>query len=124
MIGFSRVEVVTDKSSARRRAPVNSSSRIALACTSLCLAVSTTGAQSVRQCPLSERQAALARPVVATGFVAGNIELWHYFKKAWWSGEKAPHLFFRSDRDEDFRDQDKLGHLLGGYQLTRVGYES
>jgi hypothetical protein len=72
MIGFSRAEFVTDKSSARRRAPVNSSSRIALACTSLCLAVSTTGAQSVRQCPLSERQAAFARPVVATGFVAGN----------------------------------------------------
>jgi hypothetical protein len=84
---------------------VNSSSRIALACTSLCLAVSTTGAQSVRQCPLSERQAAFARPVVATGFVAGNVELWHYFKQAWWSGEKAPRFFFRSDWDEDFRDQ-------------------
>jgi len=49
---------------------VGSSSRIALACTSLCLAVSATGAQSVRQCPLSERQAAFARPVVATGLVA------------------------------------------------------
>ena len=40
------------------------------------------------------------------------------------SGEKAPHFFFRSDWDEDFRDQDKFGHLLGGYQLTRAGYES
>jgi len=61
---------------------------------------------------------------VGTAFVGGNIELWHYFKKAWWSGEKAPHFFFRSDWDEDFRDQDKFGHLLGGYQLTRAGYES
>jgi hypothetical protein len=61
---------------------------------------------------------------VGTSFVGGNIELWHYFKKAWWSGEKAPHFFFRSDWDEDFRDQDKFGHLLGGYQLTRAGYES
>jgi hypothetical protein len=48
--------------------------------------------------------------------VGGNIELWHLFKKAWWSGEKAPHFFFRSDWDKDFRDQDKFGHLLGGYQ--------
>ncbi len=37
---------------------------------------------------------------------------------------KGPHFFFRSGWDEDFRDQDKFGHLLGGYQLTRVGYEA
>ena len=85
--------------------------------------MSTTGAQSVRQCPLPERQAAFARPLVATGFVAGNVELWHY-KKAWWSGEKAPHFFFRSDWDEDFRDRDKFGHLLGGCQQSRAGYET
>ena len=124
MIGFSRAGVVTEKSSACRGAPAISPFRFALACISLCLTVATAGAQSVRQCPLSKRQAAFARPAVATGFVAGNIELWHYFKKAWWSGEKAPHFFFRSDWDEDFRDQDKFGHLLGGYQLSRVGYES
>jgi len=103
---------------------VGSSFRITSAWISLCLVVATAGAQDVRQCPLSERQASLARPAVATAFVGGNIELWHYFKKAWWSGEKAPHFFFRSDWDEDFRDQDKFGHLLGGYQLSRVGYES
>jgi hypothetical protein len=124
MVGFSRAGVVTDKSSACRGAPAISPFRFALAWISLCLTVATAGAQSVRQCPLSKRQAAFARPAVATGFVAGNIELWHYFKKAWWSGEKAPHFFFRSDWDEDFRDQDKFGHLLGGYQLSRVGYES
>jgi hypothetical protein len=53
---------------------VISPSRIALACTSLCLTVATIGAQTVRQCPVSERQAALARPVVATGFVAAAYE--------------------------------------------------
>ena len=75
-------------------------------------------------CSLSHSQTTLARSAVGTAFVGGNIELWHYFKQAWWSGEKAPHFFFRSDWDENFRDQDKFGHLLGGYQLTRVGYES
>jgi hypothetical protein len=77
-----------------------------------------------QSCPLSHSQTTLARSAVGTSFVGGNIELWHYFKRAWWSGEKAPHFFFRSDWDEDFRDQDKFGHLLGGYQLTRAGYES
>jgi len=88
------------------------------------LPLAAGGAQQIRQCALSERQAAIARPAVASAFVAGNIELWSYFKRAWWSGEKAPHFFFRADWDEDFRDQDKFGHLLGGYQLTRVGYET
>lgn len=61
---------------------------------------------------------------VATSFVAGNAYLWHYFKKAWWSGEKAPHLFFHADWDQDFRDQDKFGHMFGGYHLTRVGHDA
>ena len=64
------------------------------------------------------------RAGVATSFVAGNVYLWHYFKKAWWSGEKAPHLFFHADWDQNFRDQDKFGHLFGGYQLTRVGHDA
>ncbi|MDQ6717177.1 MAG: YfiM family protein, partial [Gemmatimonadota bacterium] len=63
------------------------------------------------------------RTGVATSFVAGNVYLWHYFKKAWWSGEKAPHLFFHADWDQDFRDQDKFGHMFGGYHLTRVGHD-
>jgi len=97
--------------------------RLALACISL-FPLAIAGAQNPRQCPLSKRQAEFARPAVASAFVAGNVELWSYFKRAWWSGEKAPHFFFRSDWDEDFRDQDKFGHLLGGYQLSRAGYES
>ena len=28
-------------------------------------------------------------------FVGGNAYLYHYFKKAWWSGERAPHFFFQ-----------------------------
>ena len=54
-------------------------------------------------------------------FVGGNAMLYRYFKRAWWSGERAPHFFFRADWDEDFRDQDKFGHMLGGYHLARFG---
>ena len=64
------------------------------------------------------------RTGVGTAFVAGNAYLWHYFKKAWWSGEKAPHLFFHADWDQDFRDQDKFGHMFGGYHLTRIGHDA
>ena len=56
-------------------APVIPPSRIAHACISLCLTVATAGAQGVCQYPPTERQAAFARPAVATWFVAGNIEL-------------------------------------------------
>jgi hypothetical protein len=63
-----------------------------------------------------------ARRVAAGAvFVGGNAALYSYFKRAWWSGTKAKHFFFRADWDEDFRDQDKFGHLFGGYQLTRLG---
>jgi Predicted periplasmic lipoprotein (DUF2279) len=64
------------------------------------------------------------RAGVGGAFVAGNAYLWHFFKKAWWSGEKAPHFFFRSDWDQDFRDQDKFGHMFGGYHLTRLGHDA
>src|ERR1700694_5339146 len=57
---------------------------------------------------------------MGTSLVGGNVELSHYFKKAAWSGEKAPRFFFRSDWDEALRDQDKAGHSLGGYQLTAL----
>jgi hypothetical protein len=64
------------------------------------------------------------RTGVAGAFVAGNVVLWHYFKKAWWSGQRAPHLFFHADWDQDFRDQDKFGHMFGGYHLTRLGHDA
>ncbi len=61
------------------------------------------------------------RAAVATVFVGGNAMLYSYFKRAWWSGERAKHFFFRADWDENFRDQDKFGHLFGGYHLARIG---
>ena len=73
-------------------------------------------------CPLSPTQLRAVRAGVGTGFVAGNAYLYHYFKKAWWSGERAPYFFFHADWDQEFRDQDKFGHLLGGYHLARIGY--
>jgi hypothetical protein len=73
-------------------------------------------------CPLSPTQLGAVRAGVGTGFVAGNAYLYHYFKKAWWSGERAPHFFFHADWDQEFRDQDKFGHMLGGYHLARIGY--
>ena len=73
-------------------------------------------------CPLGPSQVTAARAGVGTAFIGGNAYLYHYFKKAWWSGERAPHFFFHSDWDQEFRDQDKFGHLLGGFHLARIGY--
>jgi hypothetical protein len=63
----------------------------------------------------------LRRAGVAAAFVGGNAALYSYFKRAWWSGERADGFFFHADWDENFRDQDKLGHMLGGYHLARIG---
>jgi hypothetical protein len=73
-------------------------------------------------CPLTPAQLTAVRTGVGTAFVGGNAYLYHYFKKAWWSGERAPHFFFRADWDQEFRDQDKFGHMFGGYHLARIGY--
>ena len=73
-------------------------------------------------CRLTPNQLKAVRAGVGSAFVGGNAYLYHYFKKAWWSGERAPHFFFHADWDQDFRDQDKLGHMLGGYHLARIGY--
>ncbi len=63
----------------------------------------------------------LRRAGVAAAFVGGNAALLAYMKNAWWTGEKADEFFFRADWDENFRDQDKFGHALGGYHLARFG---
>ena len=73
-------------------------------------------------CPLTSNQLTAVRAGVGTAFVGGNAYLYHYFKKAWWSGTRAPHFFFHADWDQEFRDQDKFGHMLGGYHLARFGY--
>lgn len=72
-------------------------------------------------CGLSSSELALRRTGVGAAFVGGNGILYSYFKRAWWSGEKADHFFFHADWDENFRDQDKFGHSLGGYHLARFG---
>ena len=73
-------------------------------------------------CPLTTTQRNAVRTGVGSAFVGGNAYLYHYFKKAWWSGERAPHFFFHADWDQWFRDQDKFGHMLGGYHLARFGH--
>jgi hypothetical protein len=62
------------------------------------------------------------RAGVGGAFIGGNAYLYHYFKKAWWSGDPSDGFFFNADWDMEFRDQDKFGHMLGGYHLTRIGY--
>jgi len=73
-------------------------------------------------CPLTRSQLNAVRTGVGSAFVGGNAYLYHYFKKAWWSGDRAPHFFFHADWDQWFRDQDKFGHLFGGFHLARIGY--
>jgi hypothetical protein len=73
-------------------------------------------------CPINGNQLNAVRAGVATAFVGGNAYLYHYFKKAWWSGERSDGFFWNADWDMQFRDQDKFGHMLGGYHLTRIGY--
>ncbi len=91
----------------------------------LSIPLASAGAEAADStCAVRRENLTAIRTGVGTSFLAGNAYLWHYFKKAWWSGEKAPHLFFHADWDQDFRDQDKFGHLLGGYHLTRVGHDA
>ena len=73
-------------------------------------------------CPLTPNQLTAVRAGVGTAFVGMNAYLYHYFKQAWWSGEKADHFFFHADWDQWFRDQDKFGHMWGGFHLARFGY--
>lgn len=73
------------------------------------------------RCGMSSREVALRRTGVAAAFVGGNAALYSYFKRAWWSGKRADEFFFRADWDENFRDQDKFGHVWGGYHLARSG---
>lgn len=72
-------------------------------------------------CGRSASDLALRRAGVAGVFIGGNALLLAYMKNAWWSGERADKFFFRADWDEDFRDQDKFGHAVGGYHLARIG---
>jgi hypothetical protein len=78
-------------------------------------------ASRLSRCNQDPRDVHAKRLAVGAAFVGGNAALYSYFKRAWWSGTKAKHFFFHADWDEDFRDQDKFGHMLGGYHLARIG---
>ena len=78
-------------------------------------------ATAISKCDSSASDVEASRVGVGAVFVGGNALLYRYFKRAWWSGEKAKHFFFRADWDEDFRDQDKFGHMFGGFHLARIG---
>ena len=89
------------------------------------LAVVMLGARAPRAhaqpnagCPGNQRA---ARLLVGTGAVAANAGLYVYFRNAWWSGEKADRFFVNWEHGLSFREQDKLGHVVGGYHLTRLG---
>jgi uncharacterized protein YfiM (DUF2279 family) len=77
---------------------------------------------TARWCRPGAKGRRLAQSAVAATFVGGNLGLYEYFRRAWWSGEKAP-FFINYDWNGPFRDQDKLGHLLGGYMLSETGRE-
>lgn len=94
---------------------------LALALVLALLAARPARAQWTGDCDSTSRPA--TRAAVATAAVAGNAALLLYFKSAWWSGERAKHFFFHADWDQQFRDQDKFGHMWGGYHLTRGGAE-
>lgn len=86
------------------------------------IAPATAGAQmDSAYCKPESMGQSERRALAAATFVGANAGLFVYFKKAWWSGERAPKFFFRPDWDQDFRDQDKFGHFLGGYHLARIG---
>lgn len=62
-----------------------------------------------------------AQAAVAAAAVGGNVALYAYFENAWWAGDRAERFWVNHDWGMDFRDQDKLGHVWGGYHLARLG---
>ena len=84
------------------------------------LSPASASAQGAAWCETPATKTA-ARVGVASGAVVGNVALQVYFKNAWWAGEKAESFWFNNDWDMAFRDQDKFGHLFGGYHLARIG---
>jgi hypothetical protein len=75
------------------------------------------------QTPLCRSSAyrAGARTTVGAAALGGNVALYQYFRQAWWSGERAEHLWVNWERHESFREMDKFGHAWGGFHLARLG---
>ena len=72
------------------------------------------------RCNLPSRE--LSRDLAAGGMAGGYAALHIYLNREWWSQTPAK-WFVANDWDQNERDEDKLGHFLGGYQLTRVTTE-
>ena len=85
----------------------------------LMLAAPALRAQSNEGCE-NPRRRTTARVAVGTVFVGGNLALYEYFRRAWWSGEQSSSLWVNWERRSPFREQDKLGHALGGFHLARA----
>lgn len=77
-------------------------------------------ARAAADCSRAEK--VVRRTAVAGTFVGANIALQQYFKRAWWSGEKRD-FWVNYDWDVPFRELDKLGHMYGGFHITRYGTE-
>lgn len=116
----SAVLAQTPVDSVSRDSPATDSAKV-VADTALNILHDTGNPGVATTCGHPRNEIALRRAGVAAAFVAGNGALYSYFKRAWWSGERADHFFFHADWDEDFRDQDKFGHAFGGYHLARIG---
>lgn len=61
------------------------------------------------------------RAAVGAAAVGGNLALHQYFRQAWWSGQRADHMWINWERHEPFREMDKFGHAYGGFHLARLG---
>lgn len=99
-------------------------SAVLLTGTALLLGLGATPSAAIAQSaftgPCDEGGRPGTRVVVAGVFVGGNVALYEYFRRAWWSGERDD-FQVNYDWDMEFRDMDKLGHALGGYHLARIG---
>ena len=78
------------------------------------------GAQDSSRCA-SRGYRRATRAGAGAVFVGANAGLYEYFRRAWWSGERAERFFVQNDWDGAFRDQDKFGHMLGGFHLANGG---
>jgi hypothetical protein len=106
---------------AHGQVPVDSSAELTDSLSGIALdPMQSAATQSAANCGHPRSEVQLRRAGVAAVFVGGNAALYSYFKRAWWSGERVD-FFFRADWDENFRDQDKFGHAVGGYHLARFG---
>jgi hypothetical protein len=90
-------------------------------CSRTRIATDSTAIKFASECQSPSRD--LARAAAGLGLSGGYAGLYLYFRHAWWSGTPASKWFVENDWDREERDADKFGHLLGGYQLTRITSE-